>query len=125
MISSSLARLALMQVTAVLYCILFIGFIVKARFGSPAPAFYASYLRDFGAFLLLVPTGWCIWGALRIHRPHADSGDAGRVFVTGIVIFAGLALLAFTGTISALTYRSLVIPVKMVPQNQTNPALRE
>ena len=109
--SSALVRLALLQFVTVIYCILVVGLIVKARFGSPAPPFFASYLRDYGAFLLLAPTAWCIWGALQVHRPRADSGDDGIVFLSGIILFAALVFVAFLGTISASSYRSLIIAV--------------
>ncbi|MES2571325.1 MAG: hypothetical protein V4710_14890 [Verrucomicrobiota bacterium] len=107
--SSALVRLTLLQFVTVIYCILVVGFIVKARFGSPAPPFFASYLRDYGVFLLFVPSAWCIWGALHTHVPRKESGDARIVFVTGIILFAALVFVAFTGTISAFSYRSLVL----------------
>ena len=107
--SSALVRLALLQFVTVIYCILVVGLIVKTRFGSPAPAFFASYLRDYGVLLLLLPTTWCVWGALHTHRPRADSGDAGIVFLSGIILFAALVFVAFVGTISASSYRSLVM----------------
>lgn len=109
--SSALVRLALLQFVTVIYCILVVGIIVKTRFGSPAPPFFASYLSDYGAILLGVPTAWCIWGVLHTHRPRTDSGDASIVFRTGIIFFAVLVFVAVLGTLSASSYRSLLIPV--------------
>jgi hypothetical protein len=106
--TSGLIRLALFQFVTVVYCILFVGLAVKARFGSSAPPIFASYVREYGVYLLLVPTIWCIWGAFRTHRPRSHSGDAGVVFLVGAILSVGLILVAFQGTVSALCYNSII-----------------
>ena len=115
--SSAITRLALLQVVAILYSILFVGFMVKARYGSPAPPLFATHLRDYGAFLLLLPTAWCIWGAIYSNRPRAGAGDGGHVFLSGVILFAFLVFLAFAGTMSAMTHNT-IIQVQRAPQTQ-------
>jgi hypothetical protein len=109
--TSGLIRLALLQFVTVVYCILFVGLAVKARFGSSAPPIFASYVREYGVYLLLVPTVWCVWGALHTHRSRLDSGDAGVVFLVGVILSLGLMLVAFQGTVSALCSNSIMLKV--------------
>ncbi len=103
--AASLIRLALFQFLAVIYTILFVGLIVKLRFGSPAPQFFASYLRDYGALLLLAPTAWGIWGAIHLWRPRPKSGDQDIVFLSGMILLGALIFVSLLGTFSAFTYR--------------------
>jgi len=48
----ALLRIALLQMVAVVNSILVVGLIVKSRFGTPAPPFFGSYVRDYGVWLL-------------------------------------------------------------------------
>jgi hypothetical protein len=106
--TSGLIRLALLQFVTVVYCILVVGLVVKARFGSSAPPIFASYVREYGVYLLLVPTIWCIWGALHTHRSRSHSGDASVVFLVGVILSLGLILVGFQGTASALFSNSII-----------------
>src|SRR5687767_6258271 len=112
--SFAIVRLALLQFVVVVLSVLLVGFTLKARFGSGSHfPILATYVRDYGIFLLLLPTAWGVWGALRSNRPLAGAGDAGLVFVSGIVLFAFLVCLGFFAFISASSYRSLIM---VVPQ---------
>jgi hypothetical protein len=68
---SAITRLALFQFLTIFYCILAVGMILKARFGSPAPPIFATHLRDYGFLLLFLPAVWLIWASLSANRPKA------------------------------------------------------
>jgi len=116
--SFALLRIALLQMCAVVYSILVVGLIVKSRFSSPAPPFLGSYIRDYGVWLLFVPTIWCIWGVCYMNRSRAKDDDADLAASVGFILLIGLLVLAVMGTVSALTYRSTLLkaPVQTSPQ---------
>ncbi len=118
--SAALIRLALFQFMAVILTILLAGFTLKARFGSGSQLpILATYVRDYGIFLLLVPAAWAIWGAIELNRPLAGTGDGGSVFLSGVVLLGLLACFGFASLISASSFRSLVIAA---PQQRSAPA---
>lgn len=117
--SNALARLALLQFIAVILSVLLAGTLLKVRFGSGSHfPILATNVRDYGIFLLLVPTVWGTWGALRVHRPRAGSGDAGTVFLTGIILFGLLVCVGLFSFTSVVLYRSVILAA---PQGQTAP----
>lgn len=105
---SSITRLALFQFLAVFYCILAMGIILKIRFGSPAPELLATYLRDYGFVLLLLPAGWLMWASFSAHQPRVGTGDLVPILSSGLILLGLLILVAFLGTISACTRGTLV-----------------
>lgn len=112
--SSALVRIALLQFVVVIVSVLLVGFTLKLRFGSGSHfPILATYLRDYGIVLLLAPTAWGIWGALRCNRPLAGTGDAGFVLACGMVLLGLLVVVGFLGFISATSFRSLIM---VVPQ---------
>lgn len=98
---SQLVRLALLQVAVVLYMVLAAAVLLKCVYGSPAPAVFARYVRDYGVLLFSVPIAWCIYTMLIEHNPeHAWNGSP-LLLVMGWVLAALLVALAVYATQSA------------------------
>jgi hypothetical protein len=101
--SAALVRLALLQFVTLVLSVLFAGVALKAHYGSGSHLpLLATYVRDYGVILLLVPFAWAVWGALETNRPRAGAGDAAPVFATGVVLYVGIAYLAVSTYTSAL-----------------------
>ena len=121
--SAALVRLALFQFVAVILTVLLAGFTLKIRFGSGTHfPILATYARDYGVLLLLIPSIWTVWGAIELNRPLAGTGGGGRVFLSGIVLLGFLVCFGFLSFISASSYRSLLIGI---PQPRSTPATPE
>jgi hypothetical protein len=112
---STITRLALFQFLSVFYCILVNGVILKVRFGSPAPAILATYLRDYGVFLLLLPAAWLIWASVSAHDPRVGTGDLPSILGSGLILLGVLVFVALLGTGSAMSHRTLV---QAVPRSE-------
>jgi hypothetical protein len=105
---NAITRLALFQFLTVFYCILAVGVILKARFGSPAPQIFATHLRDYGFLLLLLPSAWLIWASVSAHRPRPGTGDLPPIIGSGIILLGILVFLALLGTGSAISSGTLI-----------------
>jgi hypothetical protein len=104
----TITRLALFQCLAVFYSVLFVGLIVKVRFSSPAPPIFATYLRDYGFVLLVVPMIWLLWACLSADRPLPGAGEFGPILGSGLGLLGLLIFVAFIGTMSAILPGSTV-----------------
>src|SRR3989442_15034647 len=98
-----LTRLALLQMTFIFYSILGIGVYLKLRYGSPAPAeLFATYVRDYGFLLLLLPAAWCVWAVCQTNKPTANHRTGIGLYFSGIALTGLLAIVAFFATLSAV-----------------------
>ena len=109
--SPTVTRLALLQVLTILYCVVWIGTVLKVRYGSPPPQLFATYLCHYGVFLLVIPLLWCGFAVVEMHKPRVDSGDGLSVVGSGVGLLVALTMLAFFGTIDASIHHSLVIKI--------------
>ena len=117
--SAALIRIALLQIITVVLSVLLVGFTLKVRFGSGSHfPILATYTRDYGVWLLLLPLFWGVSGVLENNRPKAGLGDAGLVFFTGVALLVALAFFGFISFISACSHNSLI---QVVPVQQTTP----
>ena len=114
-------RLALSQLVVIVYSILVVGVLLKVRFGSPAPLVFATFLRDYGFLLLILPAAWLVWAGLSSHRPRADTGDASSILLCGVCVLGFLVLLAVAGTVSVFSYHSLLVAVPDHPAATDSP----
>ncbi len=114
-LQTNIARLALAQIAAVFYATLVIGLIVRIRFGSPAPPMFATYLRDYGLFLLVVPLTWSIWASISVDHPKAGTGNLVSALVSGLVVLGVLVTLGFVGTVSACIDHLPMVSVEPTP----------
>ena len=118
--SSAIVRLACLQMVIIGYCILGVGLILRIRFGTPAPIMFATYLRDYGAILLLIPVAWSLQ-ALVQSRPVPEAEDPPSVILGGVILAVVLAAFAVFGTMSAITPNSTLIAVrKHVPASTSS-----
>jgi hypothetical protein len=106
---STITRLALFQFLAVIYSILFVGLMVKIRFGSPAPEIFATLLRDYGFLLLFLPAAWLIWASVSANNPRPGAGDLSRIMDSGLTLLGLLILIAVIGTMSAILPGTLLV----------------
>ena len=118
---SAITRLALFQFLVVFYCILIVGVILKARFGSPAPQIFATHLRDYGFLLLLLPSAWLIWASVFANRPRVGTGDLAPILISGLILLGALIFLAFFGTMSAAGAGTIIRAVPTPRPAVTNP----
>ena len=117
--SAALVRIALLQFITVILSVLLAGFTLKVRFGSGSHfPILATYTRDYGIWLLLIPFAWGVWGALENNRPKAGLGDAGSVFLIGVLLLIALAFFGFFSFMSACSHNSLI---RLVPAQGTVP----
>lgn len=108
--SSSLVKISLLQTATVIFNVIFVGLSLKLRFGSGSHfPILATYVRDYGIILLLIPFTWAVWGVVKINRPKPGVGDASWVFLTGVGLLVALAAFGFLSFISVWTYKSLVL----------------
>lgn len=108
---SQLVRLALVQVAIVLYMVLAAAVLLKCVYGSPAPAVFARYVRDYGALLFSIPIAWCIYTMLIEHNPEHSWNGSPLLLVFGWILAALLVALAIYATQSAA--RPLFDPMSM------------
>ena len=97
----AIVRIALAQILAVVYCVLIVGTILKMHYDHPMPRLFATYVRDYGTWLFLVPIGWLIWVGVTNYKPTVETGDARTIFGSGVGLLVLLILIAFIGTLSA------------------------
>ena len=123
MLSAALVRLAFLQFLVVMCLVVVSGLLLKSRFGSGSHfPILATYVRDYGMALLLVPTIWGVWGIFQSHRPLAGAGDVDIVVASGIALLVLLVLFCIPVWLSATTYHSLIIQVPPEhAQRTTNP----
>lgn len=114
--SAALVRLALLQFVVVVCSVIACGLTLRMRFGSGSHLpLMATYVRDYGLALLLIPTVWGIWGIIRSNRPLAGAGDADVVVGSGIGLLILLTFFGLIAWMSAVTYHSLVIYIPPTP----------
>ena len=105
--------MALGQVALICYSILFVGLVLRIRYGhTPPPDLFATHIRNFGVVLFVVPLIWSSWAVIsenRSEREHRPS-SVGLLF-SGITVILALLVVAFFATMSALVHDSLLIPV--------------
>ena len=109
----------------VFFVIIFVGLLLRMRFGSGShfPCL-ATNVRDYGFLLLVIPVLWASWGAWENNRPKVGLGDTGKIMLSGILVWVGL--LAF-GFVAAGTIPSPPL-IHVIPQNEetrTPVAVRE
>ena len=115
-----------MQFIVVILSVLLAGITLKIRFGSGSHfPILATYVRDYGIFLLALPAGWGIWGAIRNNRPLAGAGDAGLVFTSGVVLLGVLAVFGFLAFMSACTINSLITVIPQRPPASATPSPKQ
>jgi len=105
-------RLALLQMTLIIYSILGVAVLLKMFHGSPAPDIFARYVRDWGFLFLFASAGWCMWGSFEMAKPEADHRTGINVQIWGLILAAVIAVVAVEATISVATYHSLLIKVE-------------
>ena len=121
--SASLVRIALLQFVTVIVSVFIAGSALKMRFGSGSHyPFLATYVRDYGIVLLLLPFAWGVWGAVESNRPKTGLGEVGGVFATGVALLVALIVFGLVSFISAISYGT-VIQVTPPPQSTTQPAI--
>lgn len=120
---STITRLALFQFLAVVYCVLGIALVLKIRASDPSPAVFATYLRNFGAILLLLPAAWLLWASHAANQPRKETGDFDSILGSGFVVLVLILLLAIAGTISALPSGSGTLVKKAEPAKPAKKAI--
>ena len=105
---SSINRIALFQFLVILYCIIGVGLLLKARFGSSVPVMFATHVRDYGFLLLVLPAAWLIWASIEANDPKMGTGDFTPIFASGLLLLGMLICIAFVGTTTALGGGTLV-----------------
>ena len=94
---------------------------LKMRFGSPAPPIFATFLRDYGLLLFLLPAGWLGWAARSGHRPRVDCGDAAALLLLGVAVLGLLGLVALVGTASVILHPCPLVQVQPLPPTGDGP----
>ena len=107
--SAQLVRIVLLQVVTIIFTVVIVGFMLKVRFGSGSHyPILATYTRDYGVLLLLLPVIWGVWGLRENNNQKPDLGDTGTVLFTGVMLW--VALLVF-GYVSLATIPGSTIQV--------------
>lgn len=102
-------RLALLQMTLIIYSVLGIAVLLKVFHGSPAPDIFARQVRDWGFLFLFASAGWCVWGTLEMNKPEADHRTGVSVLMSGLALAGVIAAVAVMGTISVACHHSLPV----------------
>ena len=127
--SAQLVRIVLLQIVTIFFGIVFTGFALKVRFGSGSHfPILATYTRDYGVWLLLVPLAWGVWGVRESNNPKPGMGDAGKVFLLGLTLWVLLGIFGFLSFMSACTHNSLILVIReqpAKPARETSPPNRE
>ena len=119
--AAHLVRIVLLQIVTIVLSILITGFALKLRFGSGSHfPILATYTRDYGVWLMVLPLVWGVWGARENNNPKAEMGNTGTVFFLGFTLWVILGVFGFLSFMSACTHNSLLQvvpngPVKSVP----------
>jgi len=110
MTSAALVRLALLQLVVIAGTIVACGLTLRFRFGPGTHLpLLATYVRDYGFIMLLIPVVWAIWGLFELHKSLTNTGDGVSVFASGIWLLVLLVALGFFSWMSACTHHTLLI----------------
>lgn len=101
-----IVRIALAQMTLIVYSVLGMAVLLKVFHGSSAPDIFAKYVRDWGFLYLFISAGWCVWAVAETGKPEADHRTGLSVLSSGVALAAVIAAVAFVATISVVAHHS-------------------
>lgn len=104
MIPKEFSRIALLQVFFAAYAVLFAGAWAKLRSGLIPPDAFVFTVRDYGAWMLLIPAVWGLWAVIISNRADTNLQHHTRIVVVGGVLAAAIFLVASMATISATAF---------------------
>lgn len=105
---SAINRLALYQFVTIAYSVLCAAVMVKLRFEGPAPQIFATYLREWGFLLFLLPATWLLWASMQVNHPRPETGELKPVLLSGLGLLGLLLAVAMLGSLSPFLHRSLI-----------------
>lgn len=105
---SQLVRLALLQVTVILYMVLSTAVLLKFC-GLPPAAVFARCVRDYGVALFLVPIAWCLFTMLIENNPAHSLHGSMNLMLMGWGIAAALVIVAVMANFSVMLHSTPLV----------------
>ena len=103
-----LTRLALLQLATLIFGILISTVMLKLRFGSSSNfPILATYVRDYGFLMAVIPIIWIFWATYRANHPSHSKANSLPLVSSGVAIVVIFLLLGIAGFGTATVHRSM------------------